>query len=156
MYSPQREDYNGVESLFTCVKKCVDVCARNAFCGSEEFDKYIYKTGNYWRDKICDVTVKSEEAEADGNNEEYEVSADLPLPSFDDILFGDNDVIYDYDIFDDSSSIEDMFDVDDPESIVDAYSDMMAALSQAQGSSGVITSVRIPLIAAAAANVLLF
>jgi hypothetical protein len=150
MYSPQREDDNGVESSFTCVKKCVDVCARNAYCGSEEFDKYIYKTGNYWRDKICDVTVKSEEAEADGNNEEDEVSADLPFPSFDDILFGDNDVIYDYDIFDDPDAIEDMF---DPESIIDAYSDMIA---QAQGiSTGVITSVRIPLIAAAASNVLL-
>ena len=66
-------------SSFTCVKKCVDVCARNAFCGSERFKR---------DDKICHVKVESEEAEADGINEEDEVLADLP--TFDDILFGDN------------------------------------------------------------------
>lgn len=135
MYSPQREDDNGVESSFTCMKKCVEVCARNAYCGSSKF----------WRDKICYVTVKSEEAEADGNNEEDE-SADLPSPSFDDILFGDNDAIYD--MFDDPDAIEDMFDA------LDEY-DIMAALQQAQGiSNGVITSVRISLFAAA--SILLF
>jgi hypothetical protein len=139
MHSPQREDGNDVASSFTCVKKCVDVCTRNAlYCSSDRFER---------DDKTCYITVKSEEVEADGNNEEYEVSADLP--SIEDILFGDNDVIYDYDIFDDPDAIEDMF---DPGSIIDAYSDMIA---QAQGiSTGVITSVRIPLIAAAS-NVLL-
>jgi hypothetical protein len=130
------------------VKKCVDVCTRDPFyCDSEKFDKY--KTGNYFRSKICRATVASEEAEADGNNEEYEVSADLP--SIDDILFGDNDVIYD--MLDDPDTIGDMFDIDDPESVEDAYSDMMAAL---QGiSTGVIASVRISLFAAASSVLLL-
>jgi len=131
MHSPQREDDNGGgNSSFACVKKCIDVCARNAICNSDRFEKYT--TDSLFSGKTCYVAVKSEDAEADGNNDVIE-----------DIFFGDPDVA------------EDIF-FGDPDVIEDILLDTMAALSQAQGSStGIIASVRISL-SAAASHVLLF
>lgn len=141
MHSPQREEDNGGgNSSFACVKKCIDVCARNALCYSDRFEKYT--TDSLFSGKTCYVTVKSEDAEADGNNEEYELfESDVT----EDIFFGDPDV---------ADAIKDMF--DDPDAIEDMVFDTMAALSQAQGSStGIIASLRISLFAAAS-HVLLF
>jgi len=137
-FSYQREDDNGGgNSSFACVKKCIDVCARNAICNSDRFEKYT--TDSLFSGKTCYVAVKSEDAEADGNNEEYELfEADV----IEDIFFGDPDVA------------EDIF--YDPDAIEDILLDTMAALSHAQGSSsGIIASVRISLFAAAS-HVLLF
>jgi hypothetical protein len=153
-FSYQREEDNGGgNSSFACVKKCIDVCARNALCYSDRFEKYT--TDSLFSGKTCYVTVKSEDAEADGNNEEYELfESDVT----EDIFFGDPDVADAIkDMFDDpdvADVIKDMF--DDPDAIEDMVFDTMAALSQAQGSStGIIASLRISLFAAAS-HVLLF